>query len=119
MKRIRSGVLAPLFTASFLAACPFAWLFEDIGAESFSERDFSDGGFYEEKGTGEGEGEGTGESSSKFGGALNVGLVGLAMVVDRDVRCVVSALGGGGRFASREEVGRRVARQRKHSPVPK
>jgi hypothetical protein len=31
---------------------------------------------------------------------------------------VVSAEGGGGRFARKEEAGRVVARQRKHSPVP-
>jgi hypothetical protein len=47
-----------------------------------------------------------------------VAVVGEAMVVLRAREEVVGALGGGGREARREEVGRREARQRKHSPVP-
>ena len=43
--------------------------------------------------------------------------VGLAIVVLR-WRCVVSVLGGGGRWESRGVWLRREARQRKHSPVP-
>lgn len=46
-------------------------------------------------------------------------LVGLAIVVLRGRDAVVGAEGGGGREIERSEVeGRRVARQRKHSPVP-
>lgn len=47
-----------------------------------------------------------------------VAVVGEAMVVLRAREEVVGALGGGGREARREKVGRREARQRKHSPVP-
>ena len=48
-----------------------------------------------------------------------LGELGLWMVVLRPIPSV-SALGGGGRFASivEEEEGRMEARQRKHSPVP-
>ena len=41
-----------------------------------------------------------------------------AIVVLRCCRFVVSALGGGGRDARIEDMGRTEARQRKHSPVP-
>jgi hypothetical protein len=41
-----------------------------------------------------------------------------AIVVLRDTMFVVSVEGGGGKFARIEAVGRTVARQRKHSPVP-